>query len=271
MKIVAWVIVALLAGMVLGTWSMKADLRKARKEIAALKKELEQKGGRQTGLEGITSMLKLPAPDRTRQRAPTEAPPPAEAIGATTSTPAAVSTSDWSGFTNRPHHARHRHADTNSVRDQIQAAADVWKVRTDLARNSFVSNVTTSEDQAAQFEVAMVAMNLRLSNSIRTWVDYVKEAQTVTPETGVKIMSDLSATLVWAYNDLDRTMPPNWRAAAGPKFQVFDFIDPQVAMPLVDAEQILRQQDVPVPTDEESETPPAATMSVSFSTSTTNR
>jgi hypothetical protein len=168
-------------------------------------------------------------------------------------------------------HSRHRHADTNAVRERLQAAVDLWKVRADLARNSFVSNVTTSDSQTAQFEVTMAAMNLRLSNSIRTWVEYVKEAQTVTPETSIKIMSDLSATLVWAYNDLDRTMPEDWRARAGPKFQVFDFIDPQAAMPLVEVEEVFRKQDVPAAGDDEPASASDAAFPVSFSAATTNR
>jgi hypothetical protein len=270
MKTVAWVMAALLTGLVLGSWSMKADLRKARKEIVALKQELEKKGGRQTGLEGITSMLKLPAADRSRR--PTERVAMASADSdATKPTPAAAFASGDSAYTNRLPHFRRRRADTNAVRERFQAAIDLWKVRADLARNSFVSNVTTSDNQTAQFEVTMAAMNLRLSNSILAWVEYVQEAQTVTPETSIKIMSDLSTTLVWAYNDLDRTMPEDWRDRAGPRFQVFDFINPQVAMPLVEVEEVFRQQDLPAAGNDAPAGASEAAFSVSLGTTTTNR
>ena len=84
-------------------------------------------------------------------------------------------------------------------------------------------------------------MNLRLSNSIRTWVDNVKTADTFTPETGIRMMSDLSKDLVVTYDELDRTMPADWRTKAGEKFEVLDFIDPQVALPLTEVEGMMQR------------------------------
>ena len=127
------------------------------------------------------------------------------------------------------------------MQDQIETAANLWKVRVDLARNSFVSNVATNDEQAIQFDVSMAAMNLRLSNSIRTWVDQIKADKNLTPEKSILMINDLSSTLVWAYKDLDRTQPAGWREKAGPKFQVLDFINPEVARPLVEAEGVFKR------------------------------
>ncbi len=41
------------------------------------------------------------------------------------------------------------------------------------------------------------------------------------------------------YDELDSAMPPNWRQDAGEEFSVTDFIDPSVALPLVDIEDEL--------------------------------
>ena len=246
MKTAASILAALLLGLVLGTWSVKADLRKAQSEIAELKRKQDRKGGNSAALGGIRSMLKIPEPERARHAAGREAVPaeasiqPPDDVAGPTTGPAvsnAATRHTWRRF------------GTNSIRDHLETAADAWRVRSDLARNSFVSNVATTSDQSVQFDVIMAAMNIRLSNNVRTWVDYVKQQDELTPETGIRMMSDLSGSLVFAYNDLDRAMPADWRAKAGSQFQVFDFIDPRVALPLTEVEDVIRQKDPAAPAD----------------------
>ena len=241
MKTAAFVLIALLAGLVLGSLPMKADLRTARNEIRDLRKQLANRGSGQNSLNGITSMLRIPekAAPATRPRTGRHQ-PPASSAASTPAVSGAVVAAAAIAPTNAAapaHTVQHRGGATNLLQT-LETASAVWKARADLARDSFVSNVTTTQDQAAQFEVTMAAMNLRLSNSIRTWVDVVKQEQDVTPETGIRIMNDLSSTLVLAYNDLDRAMPADWRQKAGPKFQVFDFINPDVAKPLAEVESV---------------------------------
>jgi hypothetical protein len=127
------------------------------------------------------------------------------------------------------------------LRKQVETAAAVWKARSDLARSGFLSTVAETDALAAQFDVSMAAMNLRMSNSVRTWAESVGQRREVSSEDGIRIMSELSSTLVQAYNDLDRTMPAGWRAKAGPEFEVVNFINPEVVMPLTDVEDVLRK------------------------------
>ena len=127
------------------------------------------------------------------------------------------------------------------LRKQLETAAAVWKARSDLARSGFLSTVAETDALAAQFDVSMAAMNLRMSNSVRTWAESVGQRREVSSEDGIRIMSELSSTLVQAYNDLDRTMPAGWRAKAGPEFEVVNFINPEVVMPLTDVEDVLRK------------------------------
>ncbi len=244
MKTTVIIILALLAGLVIGSWSIKADLRRARAEVDDLKRQLSQRpAGRQGGLNGITAMLKLPDKATRDTRADDF---PTSGAGRNRMSPDesgsnAVLLSFGSDTNDRP---RHRHGpERGDWRKQLETASSAWKVRTDLARAGFVSNVATADEQAIQFDVAMAAMNLRLSNSVRTWVDYVKQQPNVTPETGVRIMNDLSSSIVLAYNDLDRTLPADWRDKAGPKFQVFDFVNPDSVMPLTEVEDVFRRTD----------------------------
>jgi len=246
MKTTVIIILALLAGLVVGSWSVKVDLRRARAEVDDLKRQLSQRpAGRQGGLSGITAMLKIPDKPVRDDRA--ENSPTGQVGSARLSVRTSESNSNtvlltFGGDTNaRP---RHRHGpDHDGLRKQLETASSAWKVRSDVARAGFVSNVATADDQAIQFDVTMAAMNVRLSNSVRTWVDYVKQQQDVSPETGVRMMSDLSSSMVQAYNDLDHAMPTDWRDKAGSKFQVFDFVNPDVIMPLTEVEDVFRRTD----------------------------
>ncbi len=232
MKTAVSILIALLAGLMLGSWSVKTDLRKATAEISTLKAQLASKGTQPSTLSGISSMLNLPEikPEPVRrhhkqriQMSATFTPPtdPGSATNATPSQPEAT-----------VHHSASNHSQT--MQAQFETAANLWKVRTELARNNFVAAVTTNDDQALQFDVSMAAMNLRLSNSIRIWVDQIKDEKDLTPEKSIFMLHDLSSTLVWAYKDLDRSLPADWRVKAGTKFQVFDFINPEVARPLIE-------------------------------------
>ncbi len=240
MKTAILIILALLAGLVLGTWSVKDDLRRARKEVEDLKQQLSRRpAARQNGLDGITSMLKIPK-DAAPPREPSDdAGGVTRATGAHSNRLALTSVGSSTNALRRQHHG----PDRDTLRKQLETAASAWKVRSDLARAGVLANTAASDEQTVQFDVAMAAMNLRLSNNVRTWVDYVKTQQTVTPEAGIRIMKDLSSTLVFAYDDLDRTLPDDWRDKAGPKFQVFDFVNPEVIMPLTEVEDAFRRTD----------------------------
>ena len=236
MKVAAWGIVALLAGMILGSMGLKADLRKAQEQIENLQRQVRHGDRTQVQLGGITSMLNIPS---------SKEPVPARAAASRhghaevrTNTPAsdpglALKVEIGSETNNLP--------PPRNMRQDIETAANVWKMRSDLARENFLATATSNDQAAVRFDVLMTAMNVRLSNSVRTWVDFVKTNQTVTPECGVRMMNDLSGVLVQTYTDLDRDLP-EWREKTDGKFNVLDFVDPQAAMPLIEVEGVLATQ-----------------------------
>ena len=230
MKDVLTIVVALLVGLVVGSWSVKSDLREARQEITTLKRDLSNRGRREDSLRSVTSMLRIPEPSGPSlpEMPPEETP---RTVG--TITPgAAASTAEV-----RSAQVKVRdEAARKSFEDQIKTAMELWKTRSALARNSFLSNVSASPVQTGLFDQAVEHMNQRLGEKIRQWADYVKHEKQVTPETGLRMMNNLSETMITAYDELDRTMPPDWRDRAGSEFQLFDFINPEVALPLADVQ-----------------------------------
>ena len=231
MKQILLIVAGLAAGVILGSWVPKADLRTAREEIASLRRQVAEhtpKGA--SRLEGLRTILPIPekgkrAPARAVPKTRLLAPPATPPVASPASAPAAV--------TSAPPARPHAPVD---FKKHLQAASDAWRVRVELARSSFVSNVATNEQAATTFDTLMEAMNIRLADGVQRWVATIKAEESLAPETGIRMMNDLSGILVQGYNDLDRTMPPDWREKAGSSFQLVDFIDPDVALPLAEVE-----------------------------------
>jgi hypothetical protein len=240
MRTVGWALAALILGLVLGGLGPRADWRKAQQEVARLKDEARKTGKKDGQLAGIRAMLKLNE-DRNPAAGASPAAPSGKPTGTATGGVSRTVTVGVSatGMTVSAETARPA-TNRATMRDQIQTAADLWKVRVDLARNSFLENVAADEADVAEFDLMMEAMNRRLSNSIRTWVETVKTNGVITPETGLRMMNDLSSAVVQGYDDLDRVLPAGWREKSGGEFEVFEFINPDVALPLTEIEEAVR-------------------------------
>ena len=217
------IVCALLAGLVIGNFSIKSDLRQANAEIKSLKEQLATRTRRDSGLRNITSLLRVPEPAPT---ATTDRPQwhPPVATAAPTNDSASAATGEV--------HVAHNRASQPEFEQQIKQAMELWKTRSQLARTSFVSNTAVSPEQTQTFDQTLATMNEQLGSKIKQWVDYMKQQENLTPETGLRMMNDLGGTVVSAYDELDRVLPADWRTKAGPEFQLFDFINPEVALPL---------------------------------------
>lgn len=239
MKVVLCSLLALLLGLLLGGWGPKDDLRKANAEMEQLKKQLHGRKS-STGLNSITSLLRIPENDTADKQAHAikDATRTAKNVNPTAKDASNTAITVSIKATTTSDDEEQPVTGQKTLQERLQTASDLWKVRADLARNGFVSNVTTSEVQSSQFDLVVADMNLRLANDVRGWVDTIKNIQPteLTPETGIRMMNALSSDLVQTYDQLDATMPADWRQRAGEKFQVFDLIDPQVAMPLTEIE-----------------------------------
>ena len=216
MKHVFFLMVALLAGLALGSWSVKSDLRHAQKENETLQEELRHRGGRAGSMHGIATMLRLPEPAR----------PAAKPAGVEVEVAVAPATNALKGAAQD---------DPKKFQDQIKTAVDLWKTRSALARDSFLANINATPEQTQQFDQTLAGMNQQLGDKIKTWSEMIKQQDQVPPEAGIRMLNDLSETVVGAYDRMDKTLPPVWRDKAGPEFQLTDFINPEVALPLADS------------------------------------
>ncbi|MDD4872117.1 MAG: hypothetical protein PHR77_16295 [Kiritimatiellae bacterium] len=243
MKInVLWVVVALVAGLALGGWGLRTDLRKVKEDLKKQQAKADKSAKRSAELEGIRTMLRLPENKATNI---------GDHHGKKSTSKSTLSKNSTTNIVQRPS-VRTSLSTTNapalkhrSMSEEIKKASELWKTRVALARNSFTSNVKLDKDQEDKFDVLLTAMNLRLGDRIEQWTDYLKVKGELNPEDGIRMMNDLSSVMVLTYDELDGSMPQNWREEAGEGFQLFNFIDPEVAMPLAEVEDIISNANPP--------------------------
>ncbi len=217
MKNAFFIVLALLVGLLVGNLSLKGDLRKAQEEVTTLQGQLKQQGRRQGNFQNVASMLRVPTPPVIPKH-------PARRFG-----PGHDKDLDGDEL---PAAQRDEKAEKKTFEEQIEKAMELWKTRSDLARNNFLSNTGANPQQTQAFDSAVRQMNDELGKKIKDWAEKLKEPSAGNPETGLRMMHDLGYSLISAYDDLDRSQPAGWRDKAGEKFQMMDFINPEVAKPL---------------------------------------
>ena len=216
--------VALLLGLILGGMAPRRELDKARTEIERLKSQGGSRGG--NSLNMITDVVRIPTDATTRN---IEQPPEPLDTGEREvgeddeSIPAATPPADEPSPPAGP----------TGLAEQLAAAREAWKIRSDIARNSFLSRTGLRENAVVDFDVIIAAMNLRLRSSFEDLARTLAAGEDLTTERGVRMINNLTGVLALTYDELDRKLPTTWRAAGGDDFDLTDFIDPSVAEPLI--------------------------------------
>jgi hypothetical protein len=245
MKPYLWIPFALLLGLVIGGWGPRSELQTLREDLKKTKKllqETKKHGGgsdvgqvtRLLGIEGqgrpaADAPAREAAADRSNGAARAAIPPePSPTASAAVPPPPPGETGDGT-----------RPAQRNRE-EELETAIELWKLRSDIARSTFLANGHLSDEQAMNFDVLIEAMNVRLAHSIETWAAAV-ETKDVNAEDGIRLMSQVTDALVLTYDEMDRKLPNNWRQAGGKGMQLMDFIDPSVARPLLQVEGKVNQ------------------------------
>ena len=234
------IIIALLAGLVLGRLGPQADLRRLRADLEEARKGGGDRKAVAAGaaMQGVRSMLNVSAQDLEQARAArrNRSQLTNEAAAVTGATETAVASTNRPGPRGPPGARRDRAA----VSNEIEKLKEAWSMRADLARTSFIKRAKLDERQATDFAVLMEAMNYRLGATVDKWVEAARTQGKLTPESGVRMMNDLSQALVVTYDEMDRKLPETWRENAGDNFELVRFVDPEVLTPLQDLEGLVQ-------------------------------
>lgn len=218
MKHAIWIPFALLLGLVLGGWGPREDLKLARQEIELLRSREDRKS--ENPVRTVTDWVRIPPRTEPAQPPPPET--PSEPAPEPETTP--------------PSEPEIPSVPPPDLRARIDEALELWKIRSEIARNTFVMRAKFGPEEAAQFDVLLAAMNLKLRSSIEQIAVGLRAGEDPTPETGLRAIHTLSGALASTYDEMDRTLPPGWRVAGDEPVDLVDFVDPSVAEPLIGLE-----------------------------------
>lgn len=223
---IVWIPFALLAGLLLGGWGPRAEVRRLQAELAWVRQQQNQP--RQPTLDSISRML---APEHAVSFGNTEPQSPQQLRESAENAPPAGD-SDM---------APASESVRRSFQERIEVAAEAWRLRSDLARDHFITQARLTVSEAAQFDVLIEAMNLRMLDQIQALAGWLESGEPLTPEDGVRLIHEMTGIVKLTYDEMDRTLPATWRAGTGPDFDLAGFIDPMVGEPLFGLENKLRQ------------------------------
>jgi hypothetical protein len=232
MKSLFFLPLALLLGLVIGGWTPNEELRALRKERDALnaKQADREKDSR---MDAITRMIQIP--DRAAKKPTAKAAPPSEASAAappeatngvheTAAAPTAPPIPSGGAQTRAPA--------PEDLRTRIEEAKELWATRVQIARTQWLNRLKLTPEQTELFDAAINVMNEELYASMQGMADALAADEAVTPELGMRFFSEMTASIVQAYDDLATFVPAEQRGEAA-QIELSDFIDPTVAEPLI--------------------------------------
>ncbi len=236
MKILPVAVFCLFAGLVIGSWQGRMRVRGVQQALDQAERLLQEIQRSASGFDAIASVLGVdgrraparerdypvdditereesdtePAPRRGMRRSAPDVPPGGETI-----------------------------PEQPDLRRSIEQAADIWTLRSTLARGSFVERAALTRQEIEVFDVLVDEMNVRISESVSAWSKEIRDAGSMQAGDGMRLVHDLTGILVSTYDDMDNTLDSGWREFVGMEFDLIDLVDPRAAEPLIDIEQEL--------------------------------
>jgi len=240
--------IACLAGIIIGAWGPRKDLSDFKKN--ALGKAMEEgrwSASRAVVANGFQSFSRLAnIHDETRhahRRRPDAKPLFAASTNKTpdkATTPA--SKPQESGGDGKPQEnaatAENSRSDKQEplskadLRARIEEAQELWSTRVELARAKWKEKLGLDDAAAEKFNSVLDGMNEQLYDTMQTMASLLAQQEKMTPELGLRLTGDATTIMAETYEKLGACVPPERRGEVS-EMQVFDFIDPGVAEPLI--------------------------------------
>jgi len=217
-------------GVVVGRYLPKDELRTAK----PAPKPVEQPA-RNDSLNNLTRMIQIP--DRA-SRPPRRAPEPQENAVVPEATGEAAA--EVAEATTRERHRREwrerREFSPDDLRARVDEAKELWATRVEIARAQALDKLgITQEGRAVVFDDAINHMNESFMFTLQALADELRNGAELSPELGARVVSEMSATMVAAYDDLMQALPPEKHGDIS-NMTLTDFIDPGVVEPLIDVQ-----------------------------------
>jgi hypothetical protein len=231
----------LLAGLVIGGLGPRSELARVKEELAESQKLVRGQGKGTATMTDVSNLLGIERKATVRSRAPlgsevsTGKDEDAENVDAEATVEASeeLAKSSKDEVDDGEDGEEGEGEKKEKFGDDLDNAIELWQARVAIAKSTFIANARLSDTQALKFKTLLGAMNVRIGTSIDGFAEEVRESDNLQPETGVRLVNDITDSMVMTYDEMDKTMPKGWRGKAGDKFSMTDFVDPEVARPLV--------------------------------------
>ncbi len=232
MKSVIAAIIIFTVGLLMGGLGPRSDLRNLEKEIKSLQEKLRDCDGKKSPVLGeVTRMLGVGKPDLKTPPRPRHTPDPEKKEG------------DKEIATDFQWEEEDPFGGAENMEDALDAASDLFDIRRQQAMEILINELDLTSDEIEDFESTMSDMNDKLQDQIQNFVDDMTDNMEPSPEDGLRLAHDLSGTLLGSYDDMDDIFPDGWRDDASPDTSPINFIDPRVARPILELEEMMDYQE----------------------------
>ena len=238
-SVLVWLPLAFVVGGLVGAYGPTEELR-TREERADAEKAKAKARQKASGAFGSFAQIVNIPDEAKRPRRPRRQPEVNAATNAEESASVATDAAA-SSPTNAPAAQRdppERRLSPEDLKARIDEAADLWRTRVEIAKTSAVARLGLDDAGIAAFDEAIAAMNDRLRESVQIVADQIASAEEMTPELGIRLMGDVSASLAEAYDAIGACAEAGKRGDVS-KLNIADFIDPSVAEPFVSVQDKL--------------------------------
>ena len=237
---------AAVVGGIIGAWGPVEELRAYKERPRAERRTIDRARSR-GGFDPIAQLINVPDAAKRPRRA--KAPPAPSEKAAVASAPAeesasepmtnAVASADVAAGQDRAKPSRRPMLAPDDLQARIDEASELWRTRIQLARATALEKLGIPEDGAEAFDTALADMNDKLRESMQAMADTLAGEESLTPELGIRLMGDLSATLAETYDQIGGAVDGSKRGEVS-SMQLMEFIDPSVAEPLIAVKDKLR-------------------------------
>ena len=232
-----WLPAACLVGFVIGSWGANEELNAYRQSVKEWKKDASNKA---SGFDTFASMVKIPEMARRPRRQKKSNSGKKQGVAGKAGPDGSAATNPAPGVDapaneavkSAPVAQRRPGFAPDDLRTRIEEAQDLWRTRVDVVSAQWKERLKLSGESEKAFDAALQEMNERLYDSVAAVAALVSESESMTPESGLRLVGETTAIMAEAYDRIGECVPQNMRDEVS-QMQIVDFIDPGVAEPLI--------------------------------------
>lgn len=233
-KVLLWLPLFCLAGFVAGSWGARDDLRAYQESVKEERKNAAKKTG---GFDTFANLVKIPEMARRPRKKKHSAKNGVPTVKAVSLSPTATHGTNAASSVRTPaavdeERRSRRRFTPDDLRARIDEAQELWRTRVDVVRAQWKDRLKLSGAAETAFDEALQAMNEKLYDSIAAVAEMVAEADTMSPELGLRLMGETTAIMAETYDRIGACVPAAMRSEVS-SMMIVDFVDPGVAEPLI--------------------------------------